>query len=214
VSERRVLIGAHLHRADAELADLELFPAGPLVLSAARFDPAAGLGDREVIGRVSRLRRELIEREIFVAIRYGATVSSPTEAAAKCAPHLERWRELLEKHRGRVEMTLKVLAGGRVERPHRSDHHTGTSYLQALQRARDLARPDSRFVEEVEAAFGPMAAEWRWSPGREGAVEYAFLLAREFQPEAARKAMELKERFSETPFLLSGPWPLETFADE
>ena len=190
------------------------FPLDDLTLSAASYDAAMGAAAREVVARVAELRRRLVERETFVAIRYGASVSGPEEAANKCRDHVSEWRKLLTACRGRFEITLKVLAAEAAPLPDRKQFTSGAEYLRALQAARSAKSLDPRFRAAVDARFEAIAESMKWIPRQDAAFEFAFLIRRESLDEVRRAGLELKERFAGIPFLISGPWPLEVFAGE
>jgi len=205
---KSVVIGAHLRRDDIEpLA--EAIAAGELFLSGLPVADDQPLGDRELLLRVAKIRAALLERATFIAIRYGLAVSSPAEASAKCAEHLERWRALLEQHRDEVEMTLKVVAPERVARPDRHDFKSGGDYLKALHAATNAVEVDPEFHTAAEEAIG----KGRWLHRDQASLELAALVARDAVERVRAAGEELKRRFPHVPFLLSGPWPLEVFAD-
>lgn len=208
---KAVVIGAHLLRDDIEPVALAL-PVGDLFLSAVEVPDAQPLGDREVLLRVADVRAKLLDVATFVAIRYGFAVTSPAEAESKCAPHLARWRRLLEENRENVEMTLKVAASSPRPRPDRHDFTSGAEYLRALHASMQAADIDPQFREAAEQAIAPLAKKHRWIHRDEKSVELAALVART-NVDAVRAAGEAL-RASRVPFLLSGPWPLEVFADD
>ena len=204
---KSVIIGAHLRRDDVEPV-AEALAVGDLFLSGL---PVAGdqpLGDRELLLRVAKMRAALLERATFIAIRYGFTVSGGD--ASKCAAHVERWRALLEQHRGEVEMTLKVVAPERRPRPDRRDFTSGGEYLKALHAATTAVDVDPQFRGAVEQAIG----KGRWLHRDQASLEFAALVARDAVERVRAAGEELKQRFPRVPFLLSGPWPLEVFADD
>jgi len=204
---KSVVIGAHLRRDDIEGADA--IPAGELFLSALPVADDQPLGDRELLLRVARTRAALLDRATFIAIRYGLTVSSESEAKTKCAAHLEHWRALLERHRDDVEMTLKVVAPERVARPDRREFTSGAEYLRALHAATNAVDVDAEFRTAAEQAIGM----GRWLHRDQASLELAALVARDAVERVRAAGEELKRRFPGVPFLLSGPWPLEVFAD-
>jgi hypothetical protein len=208
---RVVVIGAHLHRRDIE-PPAEAVAAGEVWLSGVAVDDHQPLGDRDLLLRVARTRAALLERATFVAIRYGVAVRDASEAAAKCAPHLERWRQLLERHRDHVEMTLKVAAAAPRPRPDRRDFAGGADYLRALHAATTGAEIDPRFREAVESRIA--AVERRWIHRDNASVEMAALVRRADVAAVNDAGASLKRDFPDVPFLLSGPWPLEVFADD
>jgi hypothetical protein len=213
VSDRFVLLGAHLAESDTTIEGITSFPAADLFLSSVRHSAVEGVGDRALIARVARLRSELVQRQTFVAIRYGASVSGPEEAALKVAAHTARWRELLSRHRGTFEMTLKVLASEAEPDPDRREFTSGADYLRALYAARSKKKADPDFLRAAEDAFQPLSTAARWVKREDAAFELAFLASRDRFDEVRDAAEMLKERFPRLPFLLSGPWPLEVFAE-
>lgn len=206
---KSVVIGAHLRRDDIEPV-AEVIPAGDLFLSGLPVADDQPLGDRELLLRVAKVRAALLDRATFIAIRYGFTASSESEANTKCAAHLERWRGLLEQHREEVEMTLKVVAPERVARPDRRDFTSGADYLKALHAATNAVDVDPEFRAAAEEAMG----KGRWLHRDQASLELAALVARDAVERVRAAGEELKRRFPRVPFLLSGPWPLEVFADD
>jgi hypothetical protein len=196
-----VVIGAHLRRDDVEPV-AEALPARELFFSGVAVADEQPLGDRELLLRVAKVRAALLERATFIAVRYGFAVWSANEAVAKTAAHLDRWRTLLEAHREHVEFTLKVVASGGA-RPDRKAFTSGAEYLKALHAA--TADVDDTFKQAVIDTLRPVAH--RWLRRDEKSLECAMLLPRGGAPDA-----EPLRRFN-VPFLLSGPWPLEVFAD-
>lgn len=208
---RFLLLGAHLERVDAEVSGAIVLD-GPLAVSAIALEDDHELNSRETLMRASRVRSELIARELFVAIRYGAAVGGRDEALIRCASHLHRWRELLTTHRGRVEATLKIAGDAPADRPDRRDYRCGTDYLKALQQARTSQLPDPSIRKAVESKFASVATERRWIARNDGGAELALLMPRE-EIEAARTAAQSIGSILGRPFLFSAPWPLEVFSD-
>jgi len=205
---RAVVIGVHLRREDIEPV-AEAIPLGELFLSGAAVADDQPLGDRELVLRVAQMRASLLERATFIAIRYGFAVRSSEEAMAKCATQIERWRRLLALHRDNVEMTLKVAVASTRPRPERQAFASGADYLRALHKATRAADVDPRFRE---AASRLGNCRWVHRDGR--SLECVLLVARDGVERVRAAGEQLKRDFPEIPFLLSGPWPLEVFADD
>ncbi len=201
-----VIIGAHLHRDDIEPLATAL-PAADLWLSGVEVADDQPLGDRDLLLRVAKARAALLDRATFIAIRYG--FSARHDAAAKIAPYAARWRQLLERHRDHVEMTLKIAAASPRPRPDRHDFKTGADYLRALHASK--ADVPTAFREAVEARVP--AIERRWTARDNASVEMAALIGRDEVDAVFEAGAALKRDFPDVPFLLSGPWPLEVFAD-
>lgn len=211
---RFALIGAHLLAEDAGIEGVSVFPAGGIFVSAIEVAPSQGLAAREVVSRAAAARQELAARETFIAIRYGATASGEREIASKCGPHFERWRELLELHRGKAELTLRAGSGAKVNRPDRRDFSSGAAYLRALREAKSGSPVPQPFLEAAREAFAGIAEHVSDVERHDGGAELAMLVPREKIDRARAAANDLRERWPDVPFLLSGPWPLEVFADE
>lgn len=207
-----VVIGAHRERADIE-PHAEAIPVGALFLSALAVADDQPLGDRELLLRVAATRARLLETATFVAIRYGFSAASPEDAFAKCAAHLPRWTTLLETHRDHVEMTLKTAAVDPQPRPDRTTFTSGADYLRALHAATSGAHADANLRAAVDAVLVPLTLEHRWQTRDERSVEFSALVKRQDLGDVRAAGEELRKRCPEVPFLLSGPWPLEGFAD-
>ena len=208
-----VVIGAHLERGDIEpLA--EAIPVSDLWLSGLPIDDAQPLGDRDLLLRVAQTRAALLERATFIAIRYGFTTHGPGDAAAKCAAHIERWQLLLHDYQDMVEMTLKAAAAAPRPRPDRHDFDSGAAYIRALHDATRAAEVDPKFRNAVDTTLAPLAVKHRWSNRDTASLEFAALVRRESVAAVNDSGAALKRDFPSVPFLLSGPWPLEVFADD
>jgi hypothetical protein len=208
---KSVAIGVHLRRDDVEPLAIAV-PAGDVFMSALEVHEDQPLGDRDFLVRVAEVRAQLLERATFIAVRYGFTFRSATEAAAKVATHLDRWRELLEQHRDHVELTLRVTASG-PKRPERADFSNGADYMRALHTATRGAAVDPDFRAAADELIAPLCVAHRWLPRDEKSAELAGLIERARFPSLADAGRTLKERCPSIPFLLSAPWPLEVFAD-
>src|SRR5205823_2886948 len=137
---------------------------------------------------------------------------SPAEAASKCAPFAERWKRVLEENRDCVEMTIKVAAVAAKPRPDRRDYTNGAAYLKALHQATSAASVDEGFRQAVEQRLVPISVRHRWIHRDNASLEFVALVRRE-RLDDVRAAGEAL-RATRVPFLLSGPWPLEVFADD
>ncbi len=210
---KSIAIGAHLLRDDVEpLA--EAVPVGDLFLSALSVPDDQPLGDRELLLKIAGIRAKLLDVATFIAIRYGFTFSSADEAQSKCLGHLGRWKRLLTANREHVEMTLKVAASSPSPRPDRHTFSSGAEYLRALHAATQAANVDPAFRDAAERLLVPLASRHRWSHRDEKSVELTALIAREKLDDVKRAGEELRAAAPHVPFLLSGPWPLEVFADD
>jgi len=208
---KSVVVGVHRMREDVEpVADV--IAVDDLWLSVVGVADDQPLGDRDLLLRVAKVRAELLDRATFIAIRYGFAVSSAAEAEAKCAAQVKRWKALLDTNRGLVEMTLKVAADSPKPRPQRAEFSSGADYLRALHGATTAVDIDDAFRKGAEQAMNALAK--RWIHRDEKSLELAALVERSRVDEVRRAGEKLKLAFPRVPFLLSGPWPLEAFAEE
>jgi hypothetical protein len=197
---KSVVIGIHLRREDIHI---DALPFGDLWLSGVAIADDQPLADRDLLLRVARLREELLARATFIAVRYGCVV--PPLPALR-----PQWGGILATNRDHVEMTLKVVTDSPNRRPSRDQFTSGADYLRALRQAADV-EIDPAFREAAERAMNGVAVQWIHRDER--SIELAALVERS-RIDAIRQAGEqLKRDFPRVPFLLSGPWPLEVFAD-
>lgn len=206
-----VVIGAHLLRDDIEPV-ASAIPVADLFLSAVEVADDQPVGDRELLLRVAEVRAKLLDVATFVAIRYGFSASGAAEAESKVAVHLGRWKALLTANRENVEMTLKVAASSPQPRPDRHEFASGAEYLRALHASMQAVAVDPAFREAADKALVPLAAKHRWIHRDEKSLELALLIARTNVEAMLAAGETLRE--TRVPFLLSGPWPLEVFADD
>lgn len=208
---KSIAIGAHLLRDDVEpLA--EAIPVGDLFLSAIGIADDQPLGDRELLIRIAGIRGKLLDVATFIAVRYGFTFTSADEAQSKTLAHQARWKRTLTANRANVEMTVKVAAATHSPRPDRHAFSSGADYLRALHAATQGANVDPAFREAAERLLVPLASQHRWIHRDEKSIELAALVERGRIEDVRAAGEEL--RATGVPFLLSGPWPLEVFADD
>jgi hypothetical protein len=196
---KSLVVGIHLQREDIHV---DAVAAGELWLSVVPLEDDRPLADRDLLLRVAKIRGELLDRATFIAVRYG-TVVPPLPAIRP------GWRDVLDANRANVEMTLKVAAPSPKPRPRREDFTTGATYLRALHDSN--AAVDDAFRQAAERAFG--AIETRWNARDHASLEMAVLIPRARIEEIFSAGARLKRDFPRLPFLLSGPWPLEVFAN-
>jgi hypothetical protein len=210
VERRYVLIGAHLREVD--VPNVTWFRVDPVYVSAIEFDADHGTANPDVIRRALEARKALVERGTFVAIRYGVTVSGAQDAMVKCVAHAARWREILQKHDGTVEVTLRVGGTEKPVRPDRKEFRTGADYLRALHVAA-APKVSDQTRRAVEVALLPVSIAHKWLSRADGGSEFVALVRREKLEDVRRAGEVLQSQLLDVPFLLSGPWPLEAFGD-
>lgn len=208
-----LLVGVHERREDIEPM-ARAIPSGPVFLSVMEVPDDQPAGDRPLLLRTLDVRGQLLERATFLAVRYGFFARSEEDAVARTLPHVGRWLALLQTHGAFIEMSLKVVAATPREKPDRKDFTSGAAYLRSLHEATRAADTDPEFRRVVEERITSLASEHRWIHRDSASLELALLVDRNRADEVAAAAAALKAAFPHVPFLLSGPWPIEVFADD
>lgn len=209
---KSIVIGIHLQKEDVQPV-AEVMPVGDLFASVFEVGDDRPMGDRDLLVEVAAIRARLLDAATFIAVRYGLAVHDANELAAKCGTMTKRWRDQLVAHRDEVEMTLKAAAASPPPRPNRRDFESGAAYMRALHDATNAVNLDGSFRQVLERTLIPLATQHRWLRDS-SSVELAMLVRRR-DLESLRSAGEsLRYSHPKMPFLLSGPWPLEVFADD
>ena len=209
---KSIAIGMHLRAEDVQpLA--KAVSASNLIVSAIDVDDDQPLSDRDLLLRVADIRAHLLERATFIAVRYGFTFRSTSEAEGKIGSNAPRWRKLLEENRTRVELTLKFPAASPLPKPDRHAFNSGADYMRALHAAKNAAGVDEVFKRAAGQHIASLCVENRWLTRDSSSVELAGLIERDRVPSLAAAGESLKRACPDVPFLLSAPWPLEVFAD-
>ncbi|HEX9501045.1 MAG TPA: GvpL/GvpF family gas vesicle protein, partial [Thermoanaerobaculia bacterium] len=99
-------------------------------------------------------------------------------------------------------------------RPDRHDFSSGAGYIRALQASAHTANVDPNFRDGVERALLPLTTQHRWLHRDRSSMELAMLVRRRDLEKIGAAGESLRKEFAAVPFLLSGPWPLEVFADD
>jgi hypothetical protein len=209
-----MLVGLHLNRSDVEPVE-HVVPVDVegLTVSAVRYSSESGKADPALLRQVLRAREDLLRRATFIAIRYGNSVRHARDAAALVRPRLQSWRHILEASQGLVEMTLRAASGEKPSRPDRRDFSSGAAYLRSLQSLRKSSAVSAEFLGDAERRLAPHSVDYRVLQREDGSAEIALLVRRSGIDALTAVSAELRKLYPEQPFLLSGPWPLETFAD-
>ena len=111
-------------------------------------------------------------------------------------------------------MTLKVAAAETRARPDRHDFESGAAYIRALHDATRATDVAPEFRKAVDETLAPLAVKHRWSNRDTASLEFAALVKRDDVAAINAAGAVLKRDFPSVPFLFSGPWPLEVFADD
>lgn len=209
-----MLIGAHLDRSHVEpVSAVVPIDLDRVILSAAEIARDRSSSDPLLMRNVLEARESLLDLATFIAIRWGTVVDSVDSAREKCATRIPSWRKRLEDTQGLVEMTFKIGGRGKPGRPDFQKVSGGREYLEKLHEMRRGMDVDTDLLEKAETIFAPLSVETKRLRREDGGAEIALLVARDQVQHIAEAGHRLGDENPDRPFLLSGPWPLETFAE-
>lgn len=210
---RLMPLGVHRSADEICAGGVSRIGVGPVVVSALEIGEGENAATTSVLTRALELRTDLLQGGSYIAIRYGVVLDSEADVVRICEPKASAWAETLEKTRGLVELTLKVAPEQRTERPNRKSVSGGSEYLMKLKQMQGSSLPPER-RREIEAILNEGANRSVWRDREGGGTELVMLVPSEKVAEFRERGRRLAELDHRLPFILSGPWPIEVFADE
>ena len=168
----------------------------------------------EALWEHERVLEALLESGSVLPVRFGVRFAGREELRAEVEPRSPQFAAALAQVRGRVELSVRLLAlGDREPPPGPEDAGPGARYLLGrLEERRDAARK----LELVRSRLGPLAVAERSQllprPGTPASA--AFLVERPALEHFQRKAHELAQDFEDVALVCTGPWPPYNFVDE
>lgn len=181
--------------------------------------------DMVVAPSVSRARahddvvRDAMARATPVPARFGQVLAGDADVAALLDERRESLLESLERVRGCVEMTVRILLAGHGDAPGPAPRESGSAYLrwvrerqQVQQAVSDQAEFLRRGVARVVEEAG-VVREIRWATVAPGArsLEAAHLVPRALIARHRDVVRTTVERDHHMKVMLSGPWAPYTF---
>jgi Gas vesicle synthesis protein GvpL/GvpF len=160
----------------------------------------------EVLWRHEEVVEALMEDRDLLPVRYGTRLASETDAARTLAERHEQLAKALDRVRGCVELSLRVV-GERAEAPRVAD--TGTDYM----RAKGASAGAASRVHEPLARLARASVTRRVGEGAE-LLRAAYLVDREAVEAFAEHVADLQSANPELQLLCTGPWPPYSFADD
>jgi gas vesicle protein GvpL/GvpF len=174
-----------------------------------------GPADDDEVSEATLWRREevveaLMQDRDLLPVRYGTRLADEQTLARAIGERRQQLAAALERVRGAVELSLRVVPSERPERLSVAD--TGAEYLQARARAEE-ARAGAR-----SALHEPLARLARDSVLRvprepSELMRAAYLVDRPAVDEFSSLVGKLQEANSGFSLLCTGPWPPYSFAD-
>jgi hypothetical protein len=156
----------------------------------------------------------LLESGAVLPVRFGVRFAGREELRAAVEPRSPEFAAALAQVRGRVELSVRLLAvRNREPPPAPEDAGPGARYLLGrLEERRDAARK----LELVRSRLGPLAVAERSQllPRSGTPASAAFLVERPALERFRREAHELGQDFEDVALVCTGPWPPYNFVDE
>lgn len=210
---RLMPLGVHRSADEISAEGIARIDVGPVVVSALEIGEGENAATSSVLTRALELRTALLRGGSYIAIRYGVVLDSESEVIRVCEPKASAWAKTLDKTRGLVELTLKIAPDQKPERPDRKSVSGGSEYLMKLKLMQRSTLSKER-KEEIEAILAEGANRTVWRDREGGGTELVMLVPTERVAEFRERGQRLAQSERRLPFILSGPWPIEVFADE
>jgi gas vesicle protein GvpL/GvpF len=162
-----------------------------------------------------RVLEGLLEEGPVLPVRFGVRFADREELCAEVQPRSAQLAAALARVRGRVEVSVRLIAreDGPSGLPIDPETGPGARYLlERLGERRDAARK----LEAVRTRLAPLAVAERSEllprPGTPATA--AFLVERPLLERFRREAGELERELAGVTLVCTGPWPPYNFVDE
>jgi hypothetical protein len=191
-----------------DMPELSAVPAGRLAAVCA---PA---NDEQVspdtLWRREAVVESLMESADLLPLRYGTRFDDTAAAAAAVERRQDELAAALDRVRGAVELSVRVLAP--AERDEGRAAATGTEYLRGKARAASARDAVAQAVHEPLAGLARDSV--RRESGRPGEqLTGAYLVDRDAVEAFAARVADLQASLPELRLLCTGPWPPYSFAE-
>lgn len=164
----------------------------------------------ETLWRREAIVEALMESADLLPVRYGARFDDAAAAAAAVEHRQDELAAALDRVRGAVELSVRVLVPGEREEPRAAA--SGTEYLRGKAQAASAREAVAQAVHEPLAALA--RASVRRDSGRPGEeLTGAYLVDRDAVDAFAARVAELQASRPELRLLCTGPWPPYSFAE-
>jgi Gas vesicle synthesis protein GvpL/GvpF len=164
----------------------------------------------ELLWRHEELLEKLMEDRDLLPVRYGTRLSDEADAARALR---ERHHELalaLDRVRGAVELSVRVIGTGREPPP--AEGMSGTEYLRAREQTSAARASALRAVHEP-LSLSARAGSERAPRAAGELVRAAYLVDREAVQEFTSMVTRLQAEQPRLRLLCTGPWPPYSFSE-
>jgi hypothetical protein len=163
-----------------------------------------------------RVLEALLEAGPVLPVRFGVRFADREALCAEVQSRGARLVTALEEVRGRVEVSVRLLARDDVPEPAREAAAVGGPGARYLLERLDERREAQGKLEAVRARLAPLAVAERSRllprPGTPATA--AFLVERHLLGRFQREAGQLEREFEDVTLVCTGPWPPYNFVDE
>jgi Gas vesicle synthesis protein GvpL/GvpF len=176
--------------------------------------PLDSAPSEEALWQHERVLEALLEAGAVLPVRFGVRFADHEELRAAVEPRSAQFAAALAHVRGRVELSVRLLALGAEGPPSAAeDAGPGTRYLLGrLEERRDAERK----LDTIRGRLGPLAVAERSQllprPGTPASA--AFLVERPALERFRKEARELERDLKDVVLVCTGPWPPYNFVDE
>jgi hypothetical protein len=166
----------------------------------------------ETLWRHEEVVEALMEHRDLLPVRYGTRLDDEAAVARAMEGRRDDFAAALERVRGAVELSVRVVAaGGTLDPPGPPETASGAEYL------RQRAQAEATREDAARALHGPLAALARESaqagPRPPELFRAAYLVEREGVDSFVSEVGRLQGRSLGLAILCTGPWPPYSFAE-
>jgi gas vesicle protein GvpL/GvpF len=194
---------------------LVAIPCGDVVaIASERTEPVDSTPAEEALWEHERVVEALLESGSVLPVRFGVRFADREELRAEVEPRSAQFATALAQVRGRVELSVRLLALG-ADNPPSAPEGAGPGARYLLGRLEER-REAARKLDAVRSRLGPLAVAERSQlqprPGTPASA--AFLVDRPALEHFQREACELGRDLEDVALVCTGPWPPYNFVDE
>ena len=166
----------------------------------------------EALWRHEEVVEALMQDRDLLPVRYGTRVEDETAAARAVAERYDELSLALERVRGAVELSVRVLMADEPAQAAEDEPMSGAEYLRA--RARSAAERETA-LRTLHEPLSFLARESRQSSARPPAelLRAAYLVDRPAVDRFVRLVARLQDRNQSLRLLCTGPWPPYGFVE-
>jgi hypothetical protein len=176
--------------------------------------PLESAPTEEALWEHERVLEALLEAGPVLPVRFGVRFAEREALCAEVQPRSAKLAEALTDVRGRVEVSVRLLALNHTSTPTDESEEVGPGARYLLERLGER-REAARTLEAVRKRLAPLAVAERSRllprPGTPATA--AFLVERPLLERFRQKACELERELEDVALVCTGPWPPYNFVD-